>query len=265
MARKNFNAGAEVAVGEGNNFKNATEGGHSAVLTGVIHLGNFEDVFTKGGVSETKKPCNFALAVFTLMGKNDLNEDGTRIRAFKPFPIKNGDKAWMTRILDAVDPKEEAAGFDDCIGNILSVQMKGSAEKGEDGLPKYVNFDGVAAENEEMMEIIEARVAAEELAHIGHIEFNNMTAEVMKEIPAQYIRQYFLGQSNGSSMNFKGSKAEEVFLAIRAEDPEYCKKKVADASKAKPQPTSNQAQAEVPAQVPTDIPAPSEIDDEQEY
>lgn len=265
MARKNFNAGAEVAATEGVNFVNASVGAHSSVLSGVIHLGNYQDVFTKGGVSETKKPCNWALAIFTLMGKKDLNEDGTRIRTFKPFPLKNGDKAWMTRILDAVDPNEVAGGFDDVIGNICSVTMTGSDETGEDGLPKYVNFGGVSAENEEMAEIIAARAEAEGLENVGHIQFDAITEDIMKIIPAHYIRQYLLSEGKGSSLNFKGSKAEEVFNAIRAEDANFAKKKESD-KKDKP---AEQASASKQTQVPSEVPAENvdapEMDEEAEY
>lgn len=250
MAR-NFDAGADVQAAGGANFKKAKVGGHSAMLDGIIHLGSYQDVFVKGGIEEVKKPCNFALAIFTLLGKDDINEDGSRIRAFTVFPLKNGAKANMTKLLDAVDPEEKATGFDDCMGNICSVKMVGSEKKGDDGLPEYVNYGGVSAENDEMIEMMQARVESEGLTPIGHIKFDEITEEVMKQIPAHYIRQYLLSEMKGTNLSFKGSKAEEVLLAIREEDPEFATKKAK--SDDKKSGTEQGGEREAPAEE-TDLP-----------
>lgn len=225
MARK-FDAGADVQVSAGNNFKKAAVGSHSAMLDGVIHLGTYQDVFTKKNVEEIKKPCNFALAIFTLLGREDINEDGTRIRAFHIFPLKQGSKARMTKLLDAIDPNEEASGFDECIGNLCSVSMVGSNEKADDGSPKYVNFGGVSAPDTDtdVIDMLKNRIKSEGLETIGHIKFDNLTEEVIKQIPSFLIRQYILSEKKGKNLSYEGSKVEKLINKIRETDPTFAMK-----------------------------------------
>lgn len=267
MARKGFNAGAELAKGEGAVFKNAKVGAHSFLLTGIYHMGEFADVFTKNGKDDPKKPCNFVIAELTLMGKDDFNEDGSRIRQFKPIPLKNGAKATLTKFLDAIDPKEEKEGFDECIGLYGSVTMVGSKELNEEGEPKYVNVGDISAIDEDAQEMAQARFdkEADDIEITGHITFDKLTEEVLRNIPPHLVRQYILSEGKGTNNSYKGSAVAELIKEIRESDPEFLKKQ--DKKESTP---DNKEKAESRTEKQTDIPAddvaaPDDLDDEAEY
>lgn len=266
MAR-NFDAGAEVSQGGGGVFKNPEPGDHEAVLTGVIHVGSFQDVFKKGNTLDPKKPANFVLLQATLMGEQDKNEDGSRMVVWKSMSLKSGDKSEMTALLTALDPKELAGGFDDLMLTPFIVNMKGSDALNQDGTPKFVNWKGkgFAGCPERLLKMIRADVESEGITAIGHIKFADLTRDVLDAIPAHLIRQYFLSEGLGNNLSYAGSHVEALVAAARADDPEWkVKKEGEDESESTPenkQPLTTQTQS-VPA--PENIPAPA-MDEGQEY
>lgn len=267
MARKGFNAGADIASGEGNVFKNPKVGAHSFLLSGVYHLGEFADVFTKNGKDDPKKPCNFVMIEMTLMGKDDFNEDGSRMRQFKAIPLKNGAKATLTKFLDAIDPKEETEGFDECIGRYGSVTMVGSKELGDDGEPKYVNVGNISAIDEDAQEMAQARFEkeADGIELLGHVTFDALTEEVLRTIPSYLVRQYLLSAGKGNNNSYKGSKVEALINKIREDDEDFLKK--TDKQETSPEDKEKEGarteqQTDIPAE---DVAAPADLDEEVEY
>lgn len=263
MAR-NFDAGADVAVGGGAVFVNPEVGDHDALLTGVVHIGSFQDVFMKGKVEDPKKPCNYVLLQCTLMGERDKNEDGSRMVMWKSMALKSGDKAEMTAFLDALDPKELTSGMDDLIMTPFSAKMKGSDEKGDDGLPLYVNWTGkgFAGISERVAPLILQDAEKEGITPIGHVKFNDLTKEVLDEIPAHLVRQYFLSEMKGNNLSYVGSHVEGIINAAREADPEWKKAKPKDAKPEDKKPLDEGSQQSVPE--PQNVPAP-EMSSDEEY
>lgn len=252
---RNFDAGAEVQKAGGKNFAQAKKGSHTAMLSGIIHLGQFQDIY-KG---EKKPLANFVAAVFTLLGKSDVNEDGTRIQTVKVFPLKAGDKATMTKVLDAVDPEEASSGWDDVIGNVASVNMKGNGKTDDDGV-EYTNFGGISAPVEEVVEMAMAKIEKEGLETIGHIRFDEMTKEAIRALPPFIIRTYLLGEGNGESLSYSGSKAEEIINAIREEEPDFAKSHSDKEDQEEEEQEPQKPSSSVPAEVPTNLTDDEDLD-----
>lgn len=265
MARQ-FDYGAEVAVGGGAVFKNPEVGDHEALLTGIVHVGSFQDVFKpKGGKEEIKKPVNFVLLRATLMGDDDKNEDGSRMEMWRPVSLKQGDKAELTVLLNAIDPKELLGGFDDFIGKAFIASMAGSKETNEDGTPKYVNWasKGFAGCPDKLAKLVYAEAETDEVSNLGHVTFDKITREVLDAIPAHLIRQYFLSEGQGTNLSYAGSHVEALVNAARAEDKDWKAKKAGDATPDDKKPLDSGAH--VPSEVPADnVPAP-EMDEKAEY
>lgn len=271
MARE-FNFGAEVQAAGGIVFKNPEVGDHEAVISAIIHVGSFQDVFTKGNTKEVKKPSNVVLLQTTLMGPEDKNEDDSRMEQWMAIPLKSGDKATLTKLLTAVDPKELLAGFDDFIGQPMMVGMVGDEKKGknDDGTFKYVNWKTFAGCAGRMKDMVLADVASEGLTFTGHITFDKITKEVLDGIPAHLVRQYFLNEgfnADAKNLSVAGSHVEIIIAEARAADPEWKKKRKDEKEEATPDNRQGlDTGASVPASVPEvqNVPAP-EMDDSQEY
>ena len=159
MAR-NFDFGAEITQATGGVFKNPEVGEHEAVISGIIHVGSFQDIFKKGNTTEVKKPANFVLVKVVLMGDNDKNDDGSRMEQWMAVPLKSGDRATLTKFLNAVDPKELLGGFDDFIGECMLASMVGDEKggKNEDGTFKYVNWKGFGGMPDKLKKLVLAQV-----------------------------------------------------------------------------------------------------------
>lgn len=216
----------------GSDFKNPEPGDHSARLRDIIHCGVFRETF-KG---KMKKPCAEVIAIFELMDDEDFEDDGvTRLTMHKPFPVKVGDKTFMTKFRKALAPKGDDKGFDDLIGAPCTVSCIGGKDKNEDGTPKYVNFGGVSGVPAKFATMIE------ELSDqgVGHVPFDQLNEKAIR------ILNPFLEVQNilMAGDNYAGSKAEEVIAEIRKEDAEFAKfdKKKEDKqdSKAKPEVKTN--------------------------
>lgn len=268
MAR-DFDFGADVTSGGGKVFKSPEVGTHEAILGAVIHVGSYEDVFVDKGVKDVKKPCNYVLLQAILMGDEDLNEDGSRMEAWRAVGLKSGDKAELTVLLNAIDPKEELGGFDDFIGMAFNADMKGSKDKGEDGLPMYVNwaskgFSGCPAK---LAKLALGQAEEEGLKFLGHVKFNDLTKEILDAIPAHLVRQYFMSESKAGSRNLTvpGSHVETIIAEARAADPKW---KAPAEKEAKPDDKKNlDTGASVPSQSVPDAPnqdAP-DLDEGAEY
>ena len=265
MARGNFDAGAEVKQGGGAVFINPEVGDHDALLTGIVHIGSFQDVFMKGKVEDPKPPCNYVLLQCTLMGENDKNEDGSRMVQWKSMALKSGDKAEMTALLDALDPKELTEGFDDLIMKPFSAKMAGGKELNEDGTPKYVNWagKGFAGMSARVVPMVLADAEAEGIKPLGHIKFADLTKEVLDEIPAHMFRQYFLSEQKGNNLSYAGSHVEAIVKAAREADPEWKVAKAKDEAKPEQKRGLDEgSQQQVPE--PQNVPAP-EMSSDQEY
>lgn len=272
MARQEFNFGAEVATGGGIVFKNPDVGDHESVISAIIHIGSFEDHFKKGGKVDVKKPVNYVLVRATLMGDEDLNEDGSRMQQWTAVSLKQGDKATLTKLLNAVDPKELLGGFDDFIGQVFTVSMVGDEKNGknEDGTFKYVNWKGFSGCPDKLKKLVIQQVEEEGLAEsfLGHVTFDKLTKEIIDDIPAHLVRQYLLSETPmGRNLSVGGSHVEAIIAKAREEDPEWKKKKAneKDATPDERTPLDNGGQS-VPQEVPPadDVPAP-QMDENEEY
>lgn len=268
MAR-DFDFGAEVTTGGGKVFKKPDVGTHEAILGAVIHIGSYVDVFVDKGVKDVKKPCNYVLLQAILMGDDDKNEDGSRMEAWRAVGLKSGDKAELTVLMNAIDPKEETNGFDDFIGSAFNADMKGSKETGDDGAPLHVNwaskgFSGCPAK---LAKLVLAQAEEEELKFIGHVKFNDITKEVLDAIPSHLVRQYFMSESKQGSHNLSvpGSHVETIIAEARAADPKWKAPADKDAKPDDKKPLDTGASVptqEVPAA--DNVPAP-DMDEGQEY
>ena len=235
MAR-DFDYGAEVAVGGGVNYKNPTPGAHDTVITAIVHIGSFADLFVKGNKREPKPPCNYVLVQSTLMGPDDKNEDGSPIQKWKAMPLKHGDRAGLTAFMAAMDPAEVMKGFNDVIGVPVTTTWKENQDKGknEDGTWKAVNLTGYTNAAGRLADLIRVDFQASGITPIGHVAFKDITLEILEDIPAYLISQYFLSEGNGDNLSYAGSPVEAIINAKRIEDPDWKTKKDGDANSEEP-------------------------------
>ena len=203
------------------------------------------------------------------MGESDFNEDGSRMEAWRAVGLKSGDKAELTVLMNALDPQEKLSGFDDCIGVPFIATMKGSDEKGEDGLPLYVNWasKGFAGSPGRLAALVSASVKEEGIETIGHVKFNDITKEVLDAIPAHLVRQYFMSEHKHGAKNLSvpGSHVDAIIAAAREADPKWKAPADKDAKPDDKKPLDTGAT--VPAQdVPPaeNVPAP-DMDEGAEY
>lgn len=210
MVENNFDYGTEAVVEAGATFKNPEVGEHTAVLRSIIHCGLFREEF-KG---ELKKPAPEVVAIFELKDEEDFEEDGiTPLTLHKSFPLKKGDRAFMTKFLKALDPKGQATGFNDLIGKPCQITAKGSKTLNDDGTPKYVNFGGIAGLPAKFAKMVEPLT----VKGVGHVPFKDLTEEAILELHP--IIDVALTLMKGEE--YKGSKAEAIVNAIRKENPEF--------------------------------------------
>lgn len=267
MAR-NFDFGAEITQATGGVFKNPEVGEHEAVISGIIHVGSFQDIFKKGNTTEVKKPANFVLVKVVLMGDNDKNDDGSRMEQWMAVPLKSGDRATLTKFLNAVDPKELLGGFDDFIGECMLASMVGDEKggKNEDGTFKYVNWKGFGGMPDKLKKLVLAQVEEEGLSMTGHITFDKLTREIIDSIPAHLVRQYLLNETpRGKNLSVAGSHVEAIIAEARATDADWKKVKKKDGDATPEDRQSMDTGAAVPQEVPAqDVPAPA-MDEDAEY
>lgn len=212
----------EDPIAAGGSFKNPEVGNHTARLRSLIHVGMFADEFknAKSGKVEVKKAAPFVYALFELKEDTDVTEEGEPLTIGKSFPLKKGDKAFLTTFMRAMLTSAEFAqyeagtlkgGFGDLIGRCVSLDLAGGKEKNDDGTPKYVNIKGITQINAKLAAITdELKVAGS-----GFVKFNEHTEATVKELPAYIVRD-----TMKKSVNFPGSVAEQVVLGIEANDPE---------------------------------------------
>lgn len=267
MARPQFDFGADVAAGGGAVFKNPDVGDHESIISAIVHVGSFQDHFKQGGKVDIKKPCNYVLVRATLMGDEDLNEDQSRMEQWLAVALKSGDKATLTKLMNAVDPKEVMEGFDDFIGAPFTVNMVGDEKggKNDDGSFKYVNWKGFAGCPAKLAKMVIAAVEEEGITNLGHIPFTGITKEVLDAIPAHIVRQYFLNETpNGKNLSVEGSPVAAIIAAAREADPEWKKAKKSDAKPddKKPLDTGASVPSEVPEAPTVEAPA---MDENAEY
>jgi hypothetical protein len=94
--------------------------------------------------------------------------------------------------------------------------MEGSEDKDDKGKPKYVNCREVTAVPATMVDLLPAL----SVEGAGNVSFDKITKEAMLELnPFLHVNMIM-----EKSVNFKGSEAEKVLAAIRAEDPSYGRK-----------------------------------------
>lgn len=221
-----FNFGAEPVVA-GGSLKQATEGQHEARLLGLVHLGMYADEF-KG---KRKDPAPFVCALFELKSGEEgggTNDDGTPIIVHRSFPLKKGDKAYLTRFLKVFLTVEQfkqyeagilEGGLEDFIGEPVMIDMEGSKAKAEDGSPKYTNVAAITK--------MPAKLAAicDDLENkpVGHVTLDEMTEEAIRLLPPFEV----YGKLE-KSINFPGSKAEETLNKLRDDDPDFATEKAKD-------------------------------------
>ena len=210
-----FDYGTEEVAEVGGTFKNPQEGDHSAVLRSIIHCGLFREEF-KG---EIKKPAPQVVAIFELKDEEDFEDDGvTPLTLHKAFPLKKGDKAFMTKFIAALDPKGTASGFDDLIGTPCQVTCKGSKVKNEDGTPKYINFGGMSAMLPKFAKMIDPLT----VMGVGHVPFEALTKDAVLELNPIIEVANILCKGE----RYEGSKAQEIVEEIRKETPAFAIQKI---------------------------------------
>lgn len=212
-----FDYGATPVEAGGTDFKNATVGPHTARLRSLIHVGMFIGSFE----GKPKPPAPTAIAIFELKDEEDFEEDGTTpLVLSKDFAIKKGDKAFMTKLLAAIDDKGKAKGFDDLIGAACNVDCKAGTTLNEDKTPKYTNFGGVSALPDKFKKMVDPM---SELG-VGHVRFADITKEAIMELhPIRHVADILM-----KSLDYPGSKAEEIINAIRKENPAFAVRKATD-------------------------------------
>lgn len=229
-----FDYGAEP-VDAGGSFKQPDVGPHEARLRSLIHLGSFRETYQ----GKKKSPAPEVVAVFELKGEEDFEEDGeTPLYLTKAFPIKKGDRTFMTKFLKALDPKGLAKGFDDLIGAACMVEAKGSTKLNDDKTPKYVNFDSVSGMTAKFAKLVEECTPG----GAGHVRFDELTEGAIMELnPILEVANILM-----KGENYEGSKAESIIAGIRKENPEFAKmSEKTDDQKQQDEQADSQAREEV--------------------
>lgn len=259
-----FDYGADP-VATGGKLKQAAVGAHEARLLGLIHLGMYEDSFE----GKKKPAAPFVCALFELKSGEEgggVNEDGSPIIVHKSFPLKKGAKASLTAFMEVFLTAQELqlykagalnGSFDDFIGKPVQLTMEGSDKTNEDGSPAYVNVAAIS----KLPPKFAAMVAELENDPIGHVTLNAYTESVLRALPPFEI----YGRLE-QSLNFAGSKADEVLRSVRAADPEFAKKKAKEGqapSTATTKPTQQDEPQYTPPAAPDSVP-PS-LDDSQDF
>ena len=218
MAYEGFDYGTEHEIKDpGGDFKNPTEGDHSARLRSLIHVGMYRETFN----GQLKKPFPQVIAIFELKEDDDFEEDGvTPLTISKSFPLKKGDRAFCTKFLAALDPQKKAKGFDDCIGAACTVTCKGGKEKNDDGTPKFINFGGMSGLPAKFAAMLEPLT----VEGVGHVPFDSITKEAIFELnPIKDVNMVLM-----KSENYQGSSAEAIINEIRRDNPDFATRKKKD-------------------------------------
>lgn len=228
-----FNFGADP-IQSGGTLKQAAPGQHEARILGIVHLGMFEDEFQ----GKKKPAAPFVCALLELKSGEDeggTNEDGTPIVVHKSFPLKKGDRAFLNSFMKAILSSEELrqyeagvleGGFEDFIGRPVLVEMEGGKKKNDDGTPAYTNVKSIVKMPPKL-----AKLCDELENEVGHVTLDDMTKEALYSVPPFEI----YGKLE-LSVNYPGSKAEEVLEEIREENPDFGTKKAKDDDKEEDKP-----------------------------
>lgn len=180
MSDMGFDYGGELAETTGG-FKQATVGVRNARLYGLLRLGTYREVFRQGGKEEVKAPAPQAIAIFHMLGKDDVLDDGSPMFFTKPFPMKKGDKSFLHKtFIPAFGGMSKHKGFGTMINCLTSLKLKGKGEK-EDGTPQYINFDSISEIGEDMLEMIEAAPKFAALENpVGFLREDQLTREALE-------------------------------------------------------------------------------------
>jgi len=245
-----FDYGAEPVASAGGKFKNPTVGKHAARIRSIIHLGICIEYFDK----KAKPAAPEVVVVFELKEDGDFADDGeTPLEISKAFPLRKGDKAFMTKFLKAVDPDGTSSGFDDFIGKVVEVELKGSKELDDDKKPKYVNFAGISSLHPKLVAITDEL----SVAGVGHCKFVDLTEAAVKELnPIMEVANLMM-----AGPTYAGSKAESIVNAIRVDNPEFAKAKAKTDSKPSGSTEGTNSEPEEPRE-PAEKPAELEADEE---
>ena len=221
-----FNYGADPVV-TGGSIKQAAAGQHEARLSGIIHLGQYEDTF--GGKKKPAAP--FVCALFELKSGEEgggINDDGTPIMVHKSFALKKGDRATLTKFMKVMLTTEEfkkyeagvlEGGFEDFIGRPLLIDMEGSKKKDDNGEAAYTNVSGMSKMPAKLAKLCEEL----ELESVGHVPFDKLDELALRTLPP-----FEIWGKLEESIDFPGSAVEEVLADIRKETPDFGTKKAKD-------------------------------------
>lgn len=245
-----FDFGVEVPE-SGSVRKTAAVGSHEARLSGIVHLGLYEDTFD----GKKKPAAPFVCLLFELKSGEDgggVNDDGSPIIVHKTIALKKGDRATLTTFLKVMFTAEEfklynagvlQGGLDDLIGRVVQLDLTGSKKLGENGEPAYVNVTGYA----KLAAKFAAMVDELEGEPIGHVTLKDYTPEIMKILPP-----YEIYDRLEQSLTFEGSKAQAVLLELRKEDPTFGTKRPPKDGEAATAPTAPVA-------------VPSNLDEDEDF
>lgn len=208
MTREGFDTGGgEVSEVS---FVNPEVGLHVGRITGFIHLGSHGALY-KG---KRKKEANACVMQIVLLEEHDL-VDGEYLTISKDFYLKSGDMAYMTKLLDSLDPKQEKKSLKQFIGMCIQVNLTGGKDKGDDGKPKYVDMRAIPTPVHPGL--VEKYKAIKGLKSFGIVPFDKLTEEVIKSLNPYREVHGILTESS----NYPGSVAQEIITKIRKDDPEF--------------------------------------------
>lgn len=224
-----FDYGAEIAEGSGVKRVNPEEGLQYGYLKSVIHLGKIGSTY-KGKV---KDPSNRVCLNFELMGNLADAESDDYISGLHPetgeplnhsltINLVKGDNAMLTKVMAALVSKKEmetnaVKGWDQLIGRPVTLNLKGSEKKGEDGKPAYVDVKEIS----QFPSALKPLIKGIKTQGVGHCLLKNLTLEAMDEVNMYIDVQ--VGMMKSEEWKAGTHPAIALVDEIRKTNPNYAK------------------------------------------
>lgn len=181
-------------------------GPNVAMLLGIVDLGTQKREY-KG---TTKDPVRQFMFTFEIPGQTmDIEVDGEEKTVRRLFSINNvnfigGEKAKLTKIIAALDPKDQAEDLDECLGNGVILNLKHGETK--DG-NKTARFDSISG--------LPAGIPVPELERTPYMfmwsEGEDPDMEVYKDLP-DWVKEVI-----GQSLDYKASKLGKLVGEVKKE------------------------------------------------
>lgn len=234
MSDFDFDYGADLAEGKGFTRVNPEEGMQYGYLKSVVHLGKIGGMF-KG---KPKDPVNKVCLNFELMGNlvpegedgciTGLHpETGEPLNHSLTLNLSKGDNAMLTKVMAALISKKEmeagsVKGWNDLIGRPVTLDIKGSDKKGEDGKPQYVDIKGITT----FPPALKTTISGIKNAGVGHVLLKDLTIAAMDELNMYLDVQ--MGMMKSEEWKAGTHPAIALVEEIRKENPNYAKASAKD-------------------------------------